>query len=46
MNSNFLGVGLKNAMGLWLFFILMTVVAKVAFTKYPVKGASEVINAV
>lgn len=46
MSGNFLGVGLKKAMALWVFFILMTVAAKVILTKYPVAGLSEVVQAV
>lgn len=46
MGNKFLGVGLKKAMGLWLFFVLMTVVAKVVLTKYPVAGLSEIVQSV
>lgn len=44
MDSKFLGIGLKNAMGLWLLFILFSVMAKVAFTKYDVPGLSEIVR--
>lgn len=46
MGEKFLGMGLKKAVALWIFFVLMTVMAKVVFTKYPVKGVSEVIHSV
>lgn len=46
MNGKFLGVGLKNAVLLAIFTMLFIVVSKVIFTKYPVKGLSEVIQSV
>lgn len=45
MSVKFLGVGLKNAFGLWCLFIAFTLVAKVVVTKYPVTGLSEVVLA-
>ena len=45
MDGKFLGVGIKNALGLWLLFLLFSVVAKVIFTKYEVEGLSEVVRA-
>lgn len=44
--DKFMGIGLTNALALWLFFILLTVVAKVVSAKYPVQGVNEVIQAV
>lgn len=44
--NKFLGVGLKSAVALWIFFVIMTVVAKVVFTKYKVAGVSEIIQSV
>lgn len=43
--DKFLGVGLKGALLLWVFVVLMTVMAKVIFTKYDLPGAA-VIQAV
>lgn len=40
----FLGVGLKTALMLWVFFVIMTVSAKVIATKYDIPG-QEVIQA-
>lgn len=44
--DKFLGVGLKNAVLLALFTMLVIVMAKVIFTKYPVRGLSELVQAV
>lgn len=47
MNTNTIfGVGLTKAVALWIFFIILTVMAKVVLTKYPVKGLSEFIQVV
>ena len=46
LNSKFLGVGLVNAIGLWILFILLTVGAKVISVKHNIPGVSEVIQAV
>ena len=43
--EKFLGVGLKNALGLWLLFLIFSLMAKVILTKYHVEGLSEVVNA-
>lgn len=40
------GVGIVNLVVIWAFVVLMTVGAKVVLTKYPVKGLSEVVQAV
>ena len=45
MDSKFLGVGLFNAFGLWCLFIVLSLMAKVILTKYPVDGLSEVVRA-
>ncbi len=44
--DKFLGVGLKNAVLLALFTMLIIVMTKVIFTKYPVRGLSELVQAV
>ncbi len=44
--NKFLGVGLVNAVGLWFLFVLLTVGAKVIFTKHHIDGVSELIHAV
>ena len=45
MDGKFLGVGIKNALGLWLLFLLFSLIAKVVFTKYEISGVSEVVRA-
>lgn len=42
--DKFLGVGLKNALGLWFLFGFFTVIAKTLATKYQLEGLSEVVN--
>lgn len=42
MDSKFLGVGLQNALGIAFLTLLLSVVLKIIFTKYEVKGISEV----
>lgn len=44
--ERFLGIGLKKALALLLFYWLMTVMAKVVLTRYPVAGLSEIVQAV
>lgn len=46
MEGNFLGLGLRNLIGVTLFVILLIVILKVVFTRYPVKGVSDVVQAV
>lgn len=46
MEGKFLGLGLKNIVMLWVVMVLLTVMAKTIFAKYPVKGVSEIIHAV
>ena len=43
--DKFLGIGLKNAFGLWCLFLVFSLVAKVVFTKYEVEGLSDVVRA-
>ena len=43
--DKFLGIGLKNAFGLWCLFMVFSIVAKVIVTKYPIDGVSEVVRA-
>lgn len=44
--KKFAGVGLKNVVVIGMLTIIMIVVLKVIMSKHPVKGISEVINAV
>jgi hypothetical protein len=44
--DKFAGLGLKNVLLLWMIFIVLTVMAKVIFVKYPVPGVSDVVGAV
>lgn len=46
MGDKLAGVGLQNIFILWILIMLMTVAAKVIIVKYPVKGLSEIIQAV
>ena len=46
MGDKLAGVGLQNIFILWILLMLMTVAAKVIVTKYPVKGLSEIVQAV
>ncbi|WP_186292124.1 MULTISPECIES: hypothetical protein [Bacillus] len=46
MEGKFAGIGLKNILAIFFLFIVFIVVAKVIFTKYPIKGISEVIQTV
>jgi len=45
MGEKFLGVGMKNAIGLTLFGMLFLLMARVIFTKYQVSGPMELFNA-
>lgn len=45
MDSKFLGVGLKNVLLIWLVITILSLMAKVIFTKYPVDGISQVFQA-
>lgn len=46
MGEKFMGMGLKKGVSLWVFIILMTVIAKVVLNKYPVKGLTDIVNVV
>lgn len=46
MEGTFMGVGFRNLLGITLFVILMIVLLKIVFTKHPVKGVSEVVQAI
>lgn len=41
-----MGVGLKNALSLAIFTMLIIVICKVVFTKHQVPGVTEVVAAV
>lgn len=43
--EKFLGIGLKNALGLWCLFLLFDVTAKTLAVKYDIKGLSDIIKA-
>lgn len=43
--EKFLGIGLKNAIGLWLLFLVFSLITKTVFTKYEVEGLSDVVRA-
>lgn len=40
------GVGLINALGLFVFFITLIVVLKVVSVKHPIPGVTEVVNTI
>lgn len=44
MEGKFLGIGLKNAIGLYFLFMIASLVLKVVFTKYEIEGLSEVVR--
>jgi hypothetical protein len=46
LDQKLFGMGLGKAMALLVFFWLMTVVAKVVFTKHQVPGVTEIIQSV
>lgn len=43
--DKFLGVGLKNAIGLWFLFMLFSIITKTVLTKYEIEGLSDVVRA-
>ena len=45
MGDKFLGIGLKNAVGLFFLFMLLNLVLKTVFAKHYVEGASEAVLA-
>jgi hypothetical protein len=44
--KKFLGIGLKSGLSMALFTMLVIVMVKVIFNKYPVRGITEIINTV
>lgn len=44
--DKFLGLGLKNLFGVLIFIMIGIVITKTILTKYPVKGVSEIVQAV
>ena len=44
MGDKFLGIGLKNAIGLFFLFMFFRLLLKVCFTMYEVEGLSNVIR--
>lgn len=42
--DKFLGLGLKNIIGLYFILLLISLIMKTIFTKYEVEGLSEVIR--
>lgn len=44
--DKFLGLGLTKILGLWICFMVLTVLAKTVLTKHHVPGLSEVIQSV
>lgn len=45
MEDKFLGIGLKNAFGLFFLFMFFRLLLKVCFTMYEVEGLSPVVRA-
>lgn len=45
MDGKLFGIGLGNALSLFIFFILLKLAAKVLLTQTPVNGLTEVIHA-
>lgn len=45
-DKKFLGIGLKSGLSMGLFVILLIIILKVVFNKYPVKGVTELLNTV
>ena len=45
MDGKFLGIGLKNALGLFFLFMLFSLVIKVIFTQHEIEGLSDVVRA-
>lgn len=46
MGDSFLGLGLKNLIGVAIFVILFIVMLKVITIKHPVKGVTELVQTV
>ena len=45
MDGKFLGVGITNAFGLWLLFMVFSIIFKVILIKYPVEGLTDIVIA-
>jgi hypothetical protein len=45
LDGKLFGIGLKNALSLFVFFILLKVVAKVVLAQKPVNGLTEIVHA-
>lgn len=45
MQDKLFGIGLGNAISLFILFILLSVALKAFLVQVPVKGLSEVVNA-
>ena len=43
MDGKFLGVGITNAFGLWLLFMVFSIIFKVIVVKYPVEGLTDLV---
>lgn len=44
--DKFLGIGLKNAFGLFFFVVALIILLKVAVNKRPIPGVTEAVNAI
>jgi len=44
--NKFAGVGLKNVLVIGLLTIILIIVLKTIFTKYPVEGVTDVVHAI
>nr|DAI59062.1 MAG TPA: hypothetical protein [Tectiviridae sp.] len=44
MDGKFLGLGLKNIIGLYFILMLISLLLKTVFTKYEVEGLSEIVR--
>ena len=45
MDGKLLGVGITNAFGLWLLFMVFSIIFKVILIKYPVEGLTDIVIA-
>jgi hypothetical protein len=46
MEGKLLGLGLFNILGLFILFVLMVIVLKVAVNKKPIPGITEAVNTI
>lgn len=46
MDGKLFGLGLGNIFGLFIMFVVMIVITKVALIKHPVKGVTEFVNTI